>query len=324
MRTFTKTASFALVALLAATTAACSSGGDETVQPTPSDAADAPAADDQSSDDDTDVSVPGSGDVAVPIAKFAAAGEGDPGTIGPACGDNEDRGDGIFRFTAPAGYEWQGMGGGSGAAEFTITDGDTTIQIDSYGAEEEYEADSDLEDLGESGTTVDIDDETFEVHEVTMEDEPGFGIFGIEYLSPVPMVDALIGGVVVSSRDVELTVDQAVEILETVRAERCAVVAEAQIWGPAAGVQLVPHFEPDPLDKTYPDQPQPAYTPGDSVVNTYTEEQVAYLLPLPEDVSVCVAPLAQEAAADDLVLDRTILSPTGTGKEQLEELVAEC
>ena len=56
----------------------------------------------------------------------------------------------------------------------------------------------------------------------------------------------------------------------------------------------------------------------------YSAEQIAYLLPLPQDLADCVAPKVMKAAEDDLVLDRIILSPTGTNKEMLEEFVADC
>jgi hypothetical protein len=107
--------------------------------------------------------------------------------------------------------------------------------------------------------------------------------------------------------------------------ERCAAISQTLVWGPTSRHQLVPEFEGgDPLGKTRPDEPHPTYVPGESPLLTFSEAQVAYLLPVAADVADCVAGLVREDAKSDPILHFKVLAPSGTMKDELAAYVARC
>ena len=122
-----------------------------------------------------------------------------------------------------------------------------------------------------------------------------------------------------------ISTEAAAAVLSTVRVERCAAISQTLIYGPAARHQLVPQFEGgDPLGKPRPDEPHPPYVPGESPLLTFSEAQVAYLLPVPGGVADCVAELVRADAPSDPILHLKVLTPSGTQKEQLADYVARC
>lgn len=264
--------------------------------------------------------------VDVPIARLVAHGASAPNTFGPACSTGiEESSSAMFRFTVPADWTWRGGGGGTGASDvsFDASDGGRVV-VDLFKTAEELSFEAAFEIVGDAGVIIDLAGQEFPLQEVTIDGRSGYALIDVPYLGPMPIVGEHLGSVVISSNDLVLAADEIAAVLSTVRAERCSIVQEVAIWGPVGGVHLVPRFTPDPMGKTYPEQPQPTYEPGGSRTNAYSLEQVAYLLPLEISVAECVAPKAQEAAADDIVTDIQILAPTHAGKDALAALGAEC
>lgn len=264
--------------------------------------------------------------VDVPIARFAAHGPGEPNTFGTGCSDGiDDRGGDVFRFTAPESWTWKGTSGGSGYDEVSLTADDVTMFV----TESAYDYDTDIITgwavTGPSGSDITIDGETIPIMEVTVDGAVGYAIVDLPYLAPLPTVDAALGTVALTSDTPgRPTLDEAMELLETVRVERCAVVGEAMIWGPTSGSRLMPRFEPDPLGKTYPDQPQPVYDPAVTPLDAFTLEQVAYLLPIEADAAMCAAEKAVEFGAGNPIAYLMVFVPTGTAKADFEAIVDGC
>jgi hypothetical protein len=274
-----------------------------------------------------DIAPAGVADVPVPVARFAAHGPQAANTIGPPCADGIDtRGGDVFRFTPPASWEWRGTSSGTGSDEVELVDADG---VSMYVAESAYDTDTAIlpgwSVTGPSGVDLDLDGETIPMMNVTLDGAPGYAIVDLPYLAPLPLLSAGALGTVAVTSDVagRPTIEEATELLESVRIERCEAVGQSLIWGPAGGVHLVPRFEPDPLGKVYPDQPQPAYEPTKSALASYSVEQLAYLMPVGADVAACAASQAQGLASDPIAYLK-MLTPTGTNKQQLADIVASC
>ena len=298
-------------------------------------AADADDADDEADDDgEPDGSPDGGGEsgAPVPIARFAAHGPGEPHTIAPLCADGVETLAGeVFRFTPPVEWTQMGSSGGSGAerVELDTADGVRITVIESA-YDYDTEAISMWEVVGPTGVDVDLGGESVPMMEVAADGMTGFAIVDLAYLGPLAGVipgvapdDALGTVAVVANEPDRPTPEEAEQLLSTVRVERCDAVSQALIWGPAMGVHLVPRFEPDPLGKPYPDQPQPAYVPGESPLAAYSLEQIAYLLPVETSISMCAAERAK-AMADAPMGHLFVFRPTGTFKDDFLELIAPC
>lgn len=265
--------------------------------------------------------------VAVPIARFTAHGPQAANTIGPGCADGIDtRGGDVFRFTPLPTWSWQGTTGGSGSDEVSLdADG-----VRMYVTESAFDYDTAIlpgwEVVGPSGVDLDIDGVSVPMMEIRLEGAPGYAIVDLPYLGPLPQLGAegALGTVAITSDATDRpTLDEAEELLGSVRIERCEAVSIAMIWGPAGGVHLVPRFDPDPLGKLYPDQPQPAFT-ATPVLQSYSLEQIAYLMPVTADVATCAAEKAREVAAQNPIGHLMMLTPSGTNKQALADIVALC
>ena len=265
----------------------------------------------------------------VPIARFAAHGPQAENTIGPVCGMgiNTDGGD-VFRFTPPQGWTWKGTSGGSSYDQVTVKDpNDVSLVV----TESAYDYDTAViigwQVIGPAGADIEIDGTTLPIMEVSVEGDPGYAIVDFDYMSPIPVLTtgASLGTVALTSSEPgRPTLAEAEELLGSVRVERCSAVGEAMIWGPVGGARLVPRFEPDPMGKTYPNQPQPAYDPSLSPLDSYTLEQIAYLMPVEADVAMCAAEKAVEFGAGNPIGYIYMLTPSGTALADLEALIAEC
>jgi len=288
---------------------------------------DAEVSDDSDAGGDTED--PGGGaafsDVPVPIARFTAAGPGDANTIAPSCApdielDNSE----MYRLTMPDGWSWKGFSGGTGWDEISLRAGDDAdMRVIEVATQSELPPDIVIGDP--TGTEIDLDGAAVPLVDIELEGRTGYGFVDLAYLEPFPIgPGAALGTVALTSdADGRPTIDEAVALLSTVRVERCEAVSLSQIYGPNAGVHLVPRFEPDPLGKQYPDQRQPSYEPGVSPLAQYSLEQLGYLMPVSADIAACAAERAA-TLADDPIGYLKVLRPTGTGWVEFDELIAGC
>jgi hypothetical protein len=336
----TWTTAIAVIAIVSA--AACGGGDDRaTDDPGVDDAATgapptAPSVDDAADDADSDASGAAAarsepatgGTTVVPIARYAAHGPQAANTIGPPCGQgNLPNGGDVFRFTPPEGWSWTATSSGSGSDEVDILDPDgVRFTVHEAKSAEERDFLSGWEVLGPAGVDLDLGGASFPMTEVTVAGGIGYAIVDLPYLGPLPLLptgDQLGTVVVTSETEGRPTPDEAVAILASVRVERCAVISEAIVWAAAGGFAPVPRFEPDPLGKTWPDQPQPAIV-GLPTLGAYTIEQLAYLMPVDEASAVCAAEAALAAHADDPMGYLRALVPSGTQQEELADVIAGC
>lgn len=261
-----------------------------------------------------------------PVVHFAASGPR-PHTWGPPCADGLERSPSdVFRVTVPSGWTYKGSSGGTGIHTLELNAPAGRMVLDMFVTQNEFQLAHDFEALGPSGSTVDIAGTSFALTEVTIGGRHGFGIPRITYIEGIPGRDPITGGVLLTS-PVEGAVDAALaeELLGTVRIERCGAISQLLIWGPAGGYQLVPDFDGgDPLGKELPGGGSPAWVGGQSPLLTWSEEQVAYLLPLEGDVARCVAPLVRADAGSDPILHLKTLTPSGTFREVLAGYVQRC
>ena len=176
-----------------------------------------------------------------------------------------------------------------------------------------------------AGLQADLAGDPFPVHRVSLEGKTGYGILGFTWLEAPPPHDNFNGTVLITSREPgAVTAELAARILGTVRAERCAVVRQMLIPRFNRKLHLPVFVGGDPLGKTRPDDESPEYKPPGSPLLMWSEAQVAFLLPLNEELSACVAPLVRADAISSPILHMQVLSPTGTHKELLAGYVAQC
>lgn len=262
----------------------------------------------------------------VPVVHFAAYGP-QPYTWGPPCADGlEQSPSNVFRVTVPESWTFRSSSGGTGIHTLGFDTQAGRVVLDMFVSQDVFQLAHDYQALGPSGTTVDIEGTSFPLTEVTIGGRQGFGIPEITYIEGIPRRGPMTGGVLLTS-ETEGGVDAtlAAEVLGSVRVERCGAIAQLFIWGPASGYQLVPEFDGgDPLGKELPPGGSPAFVPGESPLLTWSEEQVAYLLPLEAEVAQCVAPLVRADAASDPILHMKALTPSGTMKDVLAGYVERC
>lgn len=287
-----------------------------------------PAVVDSTEPDQPESSGPaGESAVAVPIVRFAAHGPQAANTIGPQCAEGLDaRGGDVFRFTPPPAWVWQGTSGGSSYDEVTVIADGVRMTVTQAAYEEDKERLREFVIIGPAGVDVDLGGEAVPIIQITLGGAPGYAIVDLPYMNPLPVLDnGALGTIVLTSdSDGGPTLEVATELLGSVRVERCAAVGQAMIWGPVKGVHLVPRFEPDPLGKTYPDQPQPAHEATTWVLDAYSLEQVAYLMPVGADIAECAAAKAVEFGADNPIGYLLMFLPGGTNRVEFDALMASC
>ena len=264
-------------------------------------------------------------EVAVPVARFVAAGPGEPNTFGPMCATEIDgRGDDMFRITVPGDWSWSGSSGGSGPDEVDFETPFGRVTIEFFRSTDELSTFGSYVTVGEAEVgTVSLEGEEFPLVDLLVGEEPGVGFTGVPYLGPLPITGTHEATVVMSSPN-PIDPELAAAVLSTVRPERCGVVEEAAIWGPGVGVLLVPRFEPDPLAKAYPDDAQPQVSAGQFGITYLSLEQVSYLLSFDESTSSCMAPLLVDEAAADPIVGAMTISPANAPAELIDELIGEC
>jgi hypothetical protein len=264
----------------------------------------------------------------VPIVRFAAHGPQADNTIGPGCADGIDaRGGDLYRFTPPVGWEWRGTSGGTGYDEVQVRDGDVSLFVTESAYDFDTAALREWEVIGPADADVEIDGISLPIMEVSLEGNTGYALVDFDYMSPIPGLfnGAATGTVALTSAEPgRPTLDDARQLLGSVRIERCAAVSEAMIWGPAGGVHLVPRFEPDPLGKPYPDQPQPSYEPTVFALDAYSLEQIAYLMPVEPGIAMCAADKAMAFGAGNPIAYLFMFAPSGNNRTDLEAIIAEC
>lgn len=338
-------ASLLAFTMVAALTVVACGGGDDDAEPdaateAPTDDAGQPTDDDPGTDSDADQDAGAGDDVSpeppaapsgefeVPVARFAAHGPGAANTIAPPCGvGNEDRGGDLFRFTPPPEFSWTGSSGGSGRDEIEVIGPDeVTLTFVEATTPSELSLVDGYAVVGPTGTEVTIDGTSIPVMEVTAEGSTAYALVDLPYLDPLPLLmEGAAWGTAIVYSDTEgrPTLDEATAILETVRVERCAAVSQALIWGAGGGFGAVPRFEPDPLGKTWPDEPQPAIL-GLPALDAYSVEQLAYLMPVEAERSTCAAETALAEWGDDPLGLLKAVTPSGTQRDEFAALIAEC
>lgn len=320
-------------------------GGDDTdtaetaaIDPDDADAAgeiteDASASDgsatDESMDGDeaSDAAAPAVDGVEHPVVRFAAHGPADPNTYGPSCAMGiETTALNVTRMTAPSSWSYGGSSGGTGASsiEFRVEDGSITVDVAAA------EFDRSLVGTivaGAEVARVDLDGTSVPIVEVTVDDRPGYAIDQLVWMEPLPPLfdGAMAMTVTVTGNAPDLfTLDEAVELLGTVRVERCEAVMTAVTAMGAVPVLAVPEFDPDPLGKTYPGGDQPAFD-MQNIVGAYSTEQLAYLLPFENPVATCVAGSLQAEVPDPFLLDLGVLAAVeGEQQDALQAIADAC
>jgi hypothetical protein len=59
-------------------------------------------------------------------------------------------------------------------------------------------------------------------------------------------------------------------------------------------------------------------------LDSYSLEQIAYLMPVEADIAACAASKAVKHGADNPIAYFTMLLPGGTGREEFGEVIADC
>lgn len=264
-------------------------------------------------------------DVPIPVARFVAAGPGEPNTFGPVCAtDIDDRGDDMFRVTVPADWSWKGSTGGSGPDEIDFETPVGRVTIEFFRSADELSTFGSYVTVGDTEVgTVTLADETFPLVEMMAGEEPALGFTAVPYLGPLPGTGTHEATVVISSAE-PLDPDLAASVLSTVRAERCGIVEETAIWGTSATVVLVPRFDPDPLGRAYPADAQPDVELGQFGITYLSIDQISYLLSFDEAVASCVAPLLLQAVEADPMVNTMTISPANAPADLIDDLVGQC
>ncbi|NLV56204.1 MAG: hypothetical protein GXY13_11390 [Acidimicrobiales bacterium] len=320
----------ALVLAGALLAAACGGSSDDdrsdatgdTAGPTPAAPDDSTPADPEGTDDD-----PAGTGTDYPTIRYAAHGPSAPNTLGPSCATGiEATSLDPVRVTAPADWIPTGSSGGTGPSEAYFDAGGARIEVAVAADSDDLQVLDDLV-LGAESGEFDLAGTSLALVEASLGDATGYAMSEVEYVSSLP---GPIGGslelmvAVVSTEPDRPTLDEAVEVLSTVRVERCAAIQRAIIRGSGGGVLVVPEIVDDPLGKEHPGGEQPAYHPIDALASL-TPEQLAYLLPLPEPGDRCAAESLQTALPPELPIAQSAFAPVqGRQQDALAALAEGC
>ena len=283
-----------------------------------------PADDDNSSEDDASPDTSGADH---PVVSFAASGPGEPNTFGPSCARGiETTSSNLFRVTAPGSWSQGGSGGGSGPSDIRFEVGDGDVVVDMASTESDVTLIGDVE-FGDAVAEADLDGTTAPIVEASFDESTGYAIDGLVWMTDLPQQ---FGGesamtVIVSSEDPALpTLDDATAVLSSIRAERCAAISEAVVAASVDRVLAVPEFVDDPLGKTYPGGDQPPLDMA-GAVNAWSADQLAYLLPFPEPVDLCVAESLQDELPAVFPLGMGVVSAVaGESQDALDAIADAC
>ena len=244
-----------------------------------------------------------------PVLRFAAHGEGAPNTYGPDCSVGiETSTSSVFRVTAPEGWAHRGGSGGSGSTSlnFDVNGAQATIYF--AAAPGELGTHPNLE-FGAPVGTVELPGVTAELLEVTdlangATEVTAYGMSEVPWLTNLPGGTERSMTVFITSSDPAVpTLEDATAMLSSVRVERCAGIRDAILHYSVSNTLAVPLIESDPLGKQHPNGDQPQYDASNSL-NAWSEEQLAYLLPLSAPADLCVARQLQDTSV------RATLPPT--------------
>lgn len=265
-------------------------------------------------------------EVTHPRVHWAATGPADH-AHGPRCGDGiQATHSSFFRMTTPADWSYMGGGGSGGSADYLVFDANgRRIEIGVYSNQGELRGATNFEDLGDSGHAADLAGTPMPVHKISIEGRSGYGMLGFRWLENIPPRSDYEGSVLITSNEPDaVALDTATRILGSVRVERCAVANHMII--PQRDRRLyVPEFVGgDPLGKSLPTDPAPLFTPPTSPLLLWSQAQVAYLLPLPEATSDCVAKLIRADAETSRILHLQVLAPVNQQKDILARYAEQC
>jgi len=279
------------VASVLALSACAAEPTDNTAEPAPAEQAPDTSPPDSSATGDDDY----------PVLRFVAHGEGAPNTYGPSCAVGiETSSTNVFRVTAPDGWTHRGGLGGSGRTtlDFDVDGVQATIYF--AASTNELVQHPNLE-FGSLVGSVELPGATAELVEVTdlgtgSSELTGYGITEVPWLTNLPegwFSSELTMTIFATSPDPAVpAIEDATELLSSLRVERCAGIEQAIIFYSSSNLLAVPHVENDPLGKSFPGGDQPKFDP--SPLDVWTVEQLAYLLPLPAPADRCAAQKLQD------------------------------
>lgn len=284
----------------------------------------------------TETGAPASGgDAERPRLFFTAHGEGAPNTFGPACAMGiETTASNLMRVTAPEGWVYRGSSGGTGPSELRFDVGGVTVTVNLLENAEQLGSllRFDGYELGGRVGAADLDGTTFPVVEASLSgDATGHAMTDVPWLTnlPSPWDDGQKLTVFVTSQQAGVpSLNDSLALLASVRVERCGGIMQAVIAMSVSRLLAVPDIVNDPLGKTVPSSPQPAYD-VQAGPNAWSAEQLAYLLPFPEPTDRCVADVLQDQSVRDTLPQLLFIGPfvvgaSGTNLEALEEIAAGC
>lgn len=280
--------------------------------------------------EETAAPVPGA-DADRPRLHFTAHGVGLPNTVGPACARGiETSESNLMRVTAPEGWLLRGSGGGSGPSQLSYDVGGGSVTVHLVGRAEQLASHFDGHEFGGEAGTAELDGTGFPVVEARLsDDEAGFALTSVPWLTNLPGGSEYVLTVFVTSEQTGVpSAGDAIELLSSVRVERCQGIMESVIALSARSVLAVPEIVNDPLGKTVPSSPQPPYDPL-AGPDAWAVEQLAYLLPFPEPTDRCVAEVLQDDAARAglppvLLIGPLVVGASGTNLDALEGVAAGC
>lgn len=266
-----------------------------------------------------------------PRLHFTAHGVGLANTVGPSCARGIKTSESnLMRVSAPEGWLLRGSGGGSGPSQLNFDVGGATVTVHLVERAEQLASNFDGHEFGGEVGTAELDGTTFPVLEARLSDEEaGFALASVPWLTNLPGGSEYVLTVFVTSEQAGVpSAEDAIELLSSVRVERCQGIMESVVALSARGVLAVPEIVNDPLGKTVPSSPQPPY---DVLAgpDAWEVEQLAYLLPFPVPTDRCVAEVLQDEAAraglpPALLIGPLVVGASGTNLDALEGVAAGC
>lgn len=204
--------------------------------------------------EDTGAPAPGA-DAERPRLHFTAHGVGLANTVGPACARGiETSESNLMRVTAPEGWLLRGSGGGSGPSQLNFDVGGAAVTVHLVERAEQLASNFDGHEFGGEVGTAELDGTRFPVLEARLsEDEAGFALSSVPWLTNLPGGSEYLLTVFVTSEEAGVpSTEDAIELLSSVRVERCQGIMDSVVALSARGVLAVPEIVNDPLGKTVP------------------------------------------------------------------------